>query len=329
MKNKNYPKFINEFVDYLAGIKNFSSIYIKNTLVTLQSFLNFVNTHIFENKYKSIEEMSLNDIRYLSNSGIYSFIFYLAENHYKIGSRLDKIGHLKTFFDYLYRIKNSLFKEPFKQIKREKNIYTQLPNYLSLNEAKKLCAVYSNSSQIKDIRNNAMINLFLQCGLRLSEVVNLKISNFDFKDDKFLILGKGSKERTGYLNKPAKEALLNYLEIRKNIQTKKAEDEDILFISNKRTRFTPRRIERIIKQAYIDSGIENDEYSVHTLRHTCATLLYKSGADIKIIKEILGHVKIETTEIYTHLHNLAVKKAMQEHPLAKFKMQNALDFCAA
>lgn len=329
MKNKNYPKFINEFVDYLAGIKNFSSIYIKNTLVTLQSFLNFVNTHIFENKYNSIEEMSLNDIRYLSNSDIYSFIFYLAENHYKIGSRLDKIGHLKTFFDYLYRIKNSLFKEPFKQIKREKNIYTQLPNYLSLNEAKKLCAVYSNSSQIKDIRNNAMINLFLQCGLRLSEVVNLKISNFDFKDDKFLILGKGSKERTGYLNKPAKEALLNYLEIRKNIQTKKAEDEDILFISNKRTRFTPRRIERIIKQAYIDSGIENDEYSVHTLRHTCATLLYKSGADIKIIKEILGHVKIETTEIYTHLHNLAVKKAMQEHPLAKFKMQNALDFCAA
>ena len=67
MKNKNYPKFINEFVDYLAGIKNFSSIYIKNTLVTLQSFLNFVNTHIFENKYNSIEEMSLNDIRYLSN----------------------------------------------------------------------------------------------------------------------------------------------------------------------------------------------------------------------------------------------------------------------
>lgn len=329
MKNKNYPKFINEFVDYLAGIKNFSSIYIKNTLVTLQSFLNFVNTHIFENKYNSIEEMSLNDIRYLSNSDIYSFIFYLAENHYKIGSRLDKIGHLKTFFDYLYRIKNSLFKEPFKQIKREKNIYTQLPNYLSLNEAKKLCAVYSNSSQIKDIRNNAMINLFLQCGLRLSEVINLKISNFDFKDDRFLILGKGHKERTGYLNKPAKEALLNYLEIRKNIQTKKAEDEDILFISNKRTRFTPRRIERIIKQAYIDSGIENDEYSVHTLRHTCATLLYKSGADIKIIKEILGHVKIETTEIYTHLHNLAVKKAMQEHPLAKFKMQNALDFCAA
>lgn len=329
MKNKNYPKFINEFVDYLAGIKNFSSIYIKNTLVTLQSFLNFVNTHIFENKYNSIEEMTLNDIRYLSNSDIYSFIFYLAENHYKIGSRLDKIGHLKTFFDYLYRIKNSLFKEPFKQIKREKNIYTQLPNYLSLNEAKKLCAVYSNSSQIKDIRNNAMINLFLQCGLRLSEVVNLKISNIDFKDDKFLILGKGSKERTGYLNKPAKEALLNYLEIRKNLQTKKAEDEDILFISNKRTRFTPRRIERIIKQAYIDSGIENDEYSVHTLRHTCATLLYKSGADIKIIKEILGHVKIETTEIYTHLHNLAIKKAMQEHPLAKFKMQNALDFCAA
>ena len=324
MKNKNYPKFINEFVDYLAGIKNFSSIYIKNTLVTIQSFLNFVNTHIFENKYNSIEEMSLNDIRYLSNSDIYSFIFYLAENHYKIGSRLTKIDHLRTFFDYLYRLKNSLFKEPFKQIKREKNIYKQLPNYLSLNDAKKLCAVYSNSPQIKDIRNNAMINLFLHCGLRLSEVVNLKISNFDFKDDKFLILGKGSKERTGYLNKPAKKALLDYLEIRKNIQTKKAEDEDILFISNKRTRFTPRRIERIIKQAYIDSGIENDEYSVHTLRHTCATLLYKSGADIKIIKEILGHVKIETTEIYTHLHNLAIKKAMQE-----FKMQNALDFCAA
>ena len=148
------------------------------------------------------------------------------------------------------------------------------------------------------------------------------------KSDTFTIIGKGNKERVGYINKAAKEVLLEYLELRKKLKTKNSKDNDALFLSNKRNRISISAIRRMIKKAYKAVGIDENEYSVHTLRHTCATILYKVGTDIKIIKEILGHVQIDTTEIYTHLHNKEVMKAMQEHPLSKFKMADAYCFCA-
>lgn len=114
------------------------------------------------------------------------------------------------------------------------------------------------------------------------------------------------------------------MELRKNIIPKKSKDIDALFLSNKKERIDVSSIRRNLKNAYIEAKIENDEYSVHTLRHTCATLLYKSGQDIKLIQEILGHSSINTTKIYTHLYDKDVEKTMQEHPLSKFKMKNAI-----
>lgn len=328
MEECKYPKFISEFSDYLIAIKNCSMNYVSNIVTTLQQFLNFINIHKYNNKYDQIEKVSLNDIRALTNSDIYSFIYFLAENHYKIGSRILKVEHLRAFFEFLYKIKNKVFTQPFKKIKREKNIYLQLPNYLSLNESKKLLNVYSKSDNVKEIRDNAMLHLFLNCGLRISEVANLNISDFDLKEDTFSIIGKGNKERVGYLNKITKDALLKYLEIRNNMTAKSNKDKDALFLSNQNSRITTRSIRRAIKKAYNEVEIDNEEYSVHTLRHTCATLMYQNGSDIKLIKEILGHVQIDTTEIYTHLHDENVMKAMQEHPLSKFKMSDAQNFCA-
>ena len=328
MEECKYPKFISEFSDYLIAIKNCSMNYVSNIVTTLQQFLNFINIHKYNNKYDQIENVTLNDIRALTNSDIYSFIYFLAENHYKIGSRILKVEHLRAFFEFLYKIKNKVFTQPFKKIKREKNIYLQLPNYLSLNKSKKLLDLYSNSDNVKEIRDNAMLHIFLNCGLRISEVANLKISDFDLKEDTFSIIGKGDKERVGYLNKITKDALLKYLEIRKNITPKSNKDNDILFISNKGSRMHVTTIRRAIKKAYNGVEIDNEEYSAHTLRHTCATLMYRNGVDIKIIQEILGHVQIDTTEIYTHLHDENVMKAMQEHPLSKFKMSDAQNYCA-
>lgn len=327
--NKNeYPNFIMEFSNYLLAIKNLSDIYISDILTTLKQFFSFINVHKYNGKYNSIKSITLNDIRSLSNSDIYSFIYFLAENHYKIGSRILKIEHLKKFFDYLYRIKNNIFTEPFKKIKREKNIYTQLPNYLSLEESQRLLNLYANSKKSNQIRDNAIFHLFLNCGLRLSELVNLNITDFNFSTDTFVILGKGNKERIGYLNNSTKKALLKYLDIRKNIKTKSSQDDDALFLSNEKNRINIRTINLSIKKAYSKTGINSSQYSVHTLRHTCATLLYKQCVDIKIIKEILGHARVETTQIYTHLFDKDVMKAMQEHPLSKFKMENAQVYCA-
>lgn len=175
----------------------------------------------------------------------------------------------------------------------------QLPNYLSLNESKNLLKIYANSKKINEIRDNAILHIILNCGLRISEVRNLKISDINFKNDKFLIFGKGNKERMGYLNNITKEAIEKYLEVRKEIQPKNKKDNDILFLSNKKCKFSSRGIENAIDRAYDKTGLDSKVYTVHTLRHTCATLLYKAGNDIKTIQEILGHVQIDTTEIYT------------------------------
>lgn len=328
MENRKYPDFISDFSDYLIAIKNYSNKYVTNIVTTLQQFLNFINVHKYNNKYEDIQDITLNEVRFLSNSDVYSFIYFLAESHYKIGSRIVKIEHLRTFFDFLYRIKHSVFTQPFKKIKNEKNIYTKLPNYLSLNESQKLLKLYANSTKYNEIRDNAMLHIFLNCGLRISELAHLNISDFNFTADTFVILGKGNKERVGYLNKSTKEALLQYLELRKNIETKSIKDNKALFLSTERKRISITNIRHAIKKAYDKLGINTDIYSVHTLRHTCATLLYRNGTDIKTIKELLGHVKIDTTEIYTHLHNKAVMEAMQSHPLSKFKMADALAFCA-
>ena len=322
------PEFLNNFMDYLGGIKNLSKIYIKNMSITIKQFLIFMNTHKFKNRYQSIKELTINDIRELTRSDIYSFMFYLAENHYKISTRILKTEHLKMFFDYLYRIKRNMFKEPFKQIENEKKSFLQLPNYLSLNESKELLKIYANSSKVNEVRDNAILHLILNCGLRISEVINLKISNIDFGNDKFLITGKGNKERIGYLNDITKDAILKYLKLRENITPKSKNDRDILFLSNFKKKLSSFGIEKNIDRAYEKVGLDKKVYKVHTLRHTCATILYKSGIDIRTIQELLGHVKIDTTEIYTHLHDEEVMEAMFEHPLSRFKMANAKSYCS-
>lgn len=326
MKTNNYQSFISDFTSYLFAIKNLSELYVKGIVGTIHQFLEYINVYKFNEKFTTVDEITLNDIRTLTNRDIYSYIFYLAKNNYQQNTRTLKIEHLRTFFDFLFRIKHDVFKQPFKKINTEKRTAVQLPNYLSLNESKKLINLYKESKKVSEIRNNAIINLCLNCGLRVSEVSKLNISDFDFISDTFTIQGKGKKERTGYLNKQAKEAVLNYIEIRKNIIPKNKNDNDALFISNKGGRIHVNTIRDAVKIAYTRTDIDNNVYSVHTLRHTCATLLYKSGQDIKLIQEILGHSSINTTKIYTHLYDKDVEKTMQEHPLSKFKIKNAIDY---
>lgn len=328
MSSIKLPEFVENISNYLSGIKNLSNIYVKNLKITLEQFLDFINIHKLKNKYNSIEDITLNDIRSLSNSDIYSFIYFLAENKYKANSRFVKIEHLRTFFNYLYKIQHKIFSQPFKKIKTERKIEERLPQYLSLSEGLKLIEVYADSDNPIQIRNNAIIYMFLNCGLRLSELVNLDISDLDMEYRKFSILGKGNKERTGYLNKKTFEALEKYLKYRKSISGVNSKHDKALFLSNRNRRISRSQVKDIVLKAYELAGLNNKKYSTHTLRHSCATLLYRSGADIKVIKELLGHVKIDTTERYTHLHNEQVKDAMMNHPMAHFMMNNALSYSA-
>lgn len=324
MEETKIPKFVIDLSNYLIAIKNLSSTYVTNMKITIQQFLEFINIHKFKSKYNSIENMTLNDIRSLKNSDIYSFIFFLAESHYKINSRIVKTEHLRTFFNYLFNIKHSLFTEPFKKINTERKIQKKLPNYLSLEEAKKVLDIYINSTDPIKIRDKAMLHLFLNSGLRLSELKNLNIEDLDLKNNKFTIIGKGNKERTGYLNDITKEALNDYLKVRDTLSPQ----TNTIFISRYGSKMSSTAIEKIVKLAYKKANIKNDNYCVHTLRHTCATLLYRTGINIRTIQELLGHAQIDTTEIYTHIYDKKVMEAMVNHPLGSFMMTDAKIFCA-
>lgn len=322
------PNFVEDFANYLVAIKNLSQTYIKNMTVTIEQFLEFINVHKFKNKYNSIEDITLNEIRSLNNSDIYSFIFFLAESHYQNNSRVIKIEHLKTFFDYLFRIKHTIFKEPFKKINSERKLVKKLPKYLSLEESRRLLKIYENSTDEVEIRDNAMLHLFLNCGLRLSEIKNLNIKDISLTDNKFTIIGKGNKERTNYLNLKTKEALMKYLKIRDNFSKNNKNDDKTLFLTCYGYRISQFTINKIVKRAYRKANLDDKVYTVHTLRHTCATILYRAGVNIKTIQELLGHVQIDTTEIYTHLNDQEVKEVMLNHPLAQFKIADALAYCA-
>lgn len=153
-----------------------------------------------------------------------------------------------------------------------------------------------------------MLHIFLNCGLRLSEIKNLNIEDINLNDDKFTIIGKGNKERTNYLNDITKEALLKYLNIRDNSHDKGRNNP--LFLTDYGFRMSVTTIKKIVKRAYRKANLDENIYSVHTLRHTCATLLYKAGCNIRTIQELLGHVQIDTTEIYMHLHDQEVMDVM-------------------
>ena len=323
---ENIPNYLIDFSNYLIGIKNLSNTYVKNIISTVKQFLNFINVHILKNKYESIKDIELNDIRSLSNSDIYSYLYYLAQNHYKASSRITKTEFLRNFFDYLFRIKHNLFQEPFKKIKKDKSKSEKLPNYLSVEESKKVLELYSNSDKILDLRNNAILHLLLNSGLRLFEIQSLNLDDFNFNSNTFKVIGKGNKERTGYLNSITKEALLKYIEKRNEIKISN-KDKNALFINfQEDKRISKRGIQKMVKKTYMECDLNYEKYTVHTLRHTCATLLYRNGIDIKIIKELLGHAKIETTDIYTHLYDKEVEKEMLNHPLNDFKIKDALAY---
>lgn len=326
MDDNKVPSFLEDLTNYLSGIKNLSMNYIDDLKFTIVQFLEFVNIHTFKEKYETIDEISLNDIRSLANTDIYGFIFFLSERQYKTNTRVKKIEHLKTFFNYLYTISHKLFREPFKLIKTERKLEQKLPNYLSLSEAKKVQKVYEHSYKVSDIRNNAIIRLILNCGLRLSEAANLNIDDLNLSESKFVVIGKGNKERTCYLNKPTKEAIEDYLKYRNKIVIENKKHKDALFISNHNKRLSKRQIRTIVKEAYKKAELDETKYATHTLRHTCATLLYRNGTDIKTIQEVLGHVQIDTTEIYTHLYNKEVMDAMLEHPMSNFMMADAVGY---
>jgi len=185
-----------------------------------------------------------------------------------------------------------------------------------LDESKKLLDVAHDEDNRNNIRDYAIITLFLNCGMRLSELVNINIKDINFSDCKLNVIGKGNKERTIYLNKACMKAIDEYMQIRPK-EAIRVNSKDALFLSERRERISNRTVQAIVKKELLKAGLDTNKYSVHKLRHTAATLMYQYGnVDIRALQELLGHESISTTEIYTHVDNSQVRNAVESNPLA-------------
>ena len=192
----------------------------------------------------------------------------------------------------------------------------RLPKYLSLDDSKRLLNVTANEDNRNSKRDYAIITLFLNCGMRLSELVGINTTDIIFSECKLNVIGKGNKERTIYLNKACMNAIQEYLNVRPK-EAIKYDSKNALFLSERRERISRRTVQYVVDKELKAAGLDTKKYSTHKLRHTAATLMYQYGnVDIRALQELLGHESISTTEIYTHVNNEQVRNAVESNPLA-------------
>ena len=238
---------------------------------------------------------------------MYNYLDYLSNNSDKATTRSRKVSALKSFFNYLCFKEKALEINPTVELEMPR-LEKRNPKYLTLDES--LSLLHSIDGKFEK-RDYAIITLFLNCGLRLSELVNINIK--DIKGTSLSVIGKGNKERSLYLNEACKSAIDDYIKVRPKDNLK---DHDALFISSFGKRISNRMVEMIVKKYVMQAGLDPKKYSPHKLRHTAATLMLKYGkVDIRSLQQVLGHESISTTEIYTHVDNEQVKDALSKNPL--------------
>ena len=321
------PEFVNSFLDYSITILNKSTNSVKEYNYDLNMFLKYMKIHFKltnETDYNkiSIKDFSLDTLKKITLDDIHSFLSYLALNKKaKPATRARKISTIRIFFSYLSQKVNLIETNPAQNLETPK-LDKRMPKYLSLDDSKKLLNVTADENDENKERDFAIITLFLNCGLRLSELVGINIQDIDFNEYKLNVIGKGNKERTIYLNKACISAINSYLSVRPKEYVKndfKASNK-ALFLSKRKERISNRTVQYIVEKELKKAGLDASKYSVHKLRHTAATLMYQYGnVDIRALQELLGHESISTTEIYTHVSNEQVRNAVEVNPLANIQ----------
>ena len=318
------PSFLNSFLDYSTTILNKSPNSIKEYNYDLNMFFKFIKIHFNLTNEEDFSKIEINDItidtiKKIKLDDIHAFIAFLTnEYHSKATTRARKISTIRIFFNYLANKASLIEINPAQNLETPK-LDKRLPKYLSLEDSKRLLDVASHEDNRNAERDYAIITLFLNCGLRLSELVGINVKDIDFSECKLNVIGKGNKERTIYLNKACMNALTEYLDVRpkEGIKHDKKNSEKALFLSERKERISNRTVQYIVYKELELAGLDTRKYSVHKLRHTAATLMYQYGnVDIRALQELLGHESISTTEIYTHVSNDQVRSAVERNPLA-------------
>lgn len=314
MVEKETPKILDEFLKYLQVIKNYSRNTIDGYKLDLMQFFKFINEyHRFNIQIKDFNIFILLRVQ---ESDIIAFLVYL--NYFKDGSvmtRQRKLTAIRQFYRWLINLHPSCMKtNPAGNIDNIKKV-ERLPKYIPLKKAKELQSIFNITNSRYPQRNNAILCLFLNSGIRLNELINIKISDVNFKKNTIKVKGKGNRERTIYFNELCSTKIKEYLEFRER-RGEILDVNNFLFLNNKYQKLGIDGIEYICNKAYKLADLEEYGYTIHTLRHTAATILYRYVTqDLLVLKEFLGHKHITTTQIYTHVYNQQLIDAVNRHPL--------------
>ena len=321
------PPLVMDFLNYYDVIKNKSPKTIEEYALDLRVFFRFMKLYKgtvpssmpFDEIY--IRDIDLDFIKSITLSDTYAFLSYCKEERENdAAARSRKVSCIKDFFKYLTVNQKLLETNPVQELDRPKK-QKSLPKYLTLEES--IALLDSVDGKYKE-RDYCILTFLLNCGMRLSELVGLNYS--DIRDNNTMVVtGKGNKQRTIYLNDACMTAYKNYMAVRP-VEGVKGKDRNALFLSSRNQRISPKTVQHIV-YSYLDKcGLGNKGYSVHKLRHTAATLMYQYGdVDVLVLKEILGHENISTTEIYTHIVDQQLADAAKSNPLSQVKQKDKSD----
>lgn len=324
---KQSPEFLNNYLKYKRYIDCGAQTTADETFFDLRTLFRYIKLYLYDKArldtitkedFRTIEikDVTINDIAKMNQTDLQNYLFFLdypLENISKTRNR--KLASMKKFYEYL-EINNLIDVNPAKNMEPA-TVEKRQPKYLDLNESKQLLAYAITSDTRNKIRDYTIVCVFLNCGLRLSELVGINLTDLKIDDSEqtLRVTGKGNKQRIIYLNAAVCEAIKAYLEVRPKLD-KSNKDYNALFISSQLKRISKRSVQNIIKiklKELLDSiGKESQKYHTHTLRHSGATLLYnEANADIFVLKRILGHESLEATQVYTHVSDKKLKELMQ------------------
>ena len=320
------PQILRDFLTYHENIKGQSPRTISEYYLDLRMFLRFIklmrndmplNTSLDDIPIKDVD---LTFVGSITTSEIFDFLSYLANDRplnpdstftdYGIepAARSRKLSAIKSFYKYLTVRTKQLQENPVADLEYPK-LRKSLPKYLTMSQAAALLQAVSGQNAKRDY---AILMIFLNCGIRRSELVGLNIS--DIYEDRIRVVGKGNKERIVYFGSSCRKALDAYLEERNKMTLT---DNRALFGSRNGNRISVTAVHRLVDKALLKAGLDTTQFSAHKLRHTAATMMLSGGVDVKTVQEVLGHENLNTTQIYTHIENTELKLAAEANPLSK------------
>ena len=320
------PQVLREFLIYHENIMGQSQLTISEYYLDLRMFLRFIKLMRADMPITTdldsidIRDIDISFIREIDTPDIFDFLSYLANDRavnpesaapdYGISAaaRARKLSSIKSFYKYLTVRTKQLEENPVAELEYPK-LRKSLPKYLTLDQSAALLQAVSGQNEKRDY---AILMLFLNCGIRRSELVGLNLT--DVYEDRIRVVGKGNKERFVYFGSACRKAIDAYLEERKQIELS---DNRALFGSRDKNRISVTAVHRLVKKALLQAGLDSTQFSAHKLRHTAATMMLSGGVDVKTVQEVLGHENLNTTQSYTHIESTELKIAAEANPLSK------------